>query len=273
MVRKANTLDNVNELNLSKTAVRVVKRRDLSGSLVSFGRKLAIDFDCCPGKLDRAPKWQKELVSALDQAGFIRHDCLRTHRVWQLYEMLVPDLVADFFSEDVYENTPDVTDEEFASVLSMLDFLRDQEKVVVTERLGLSDGDPKTLRTLAKRYFVTDTRIGTIERIAFRKLRHPSQRCMLPPLFGFVPPKPVSSWERRVASSSGNENLTLDSSIDGMDLSVRAYNCLKRAGIHTVSDLTERTVEDLMGVRNLGRMCLREVLEKMRTAGFNTKES
>ena len=47
--------------------------------------------------------------------------------------------------------------------------------------------------------------------------------------------------------------------IEELDLSVRSYNCLKRAGINTVQELTERTVEDMMKVRNLGKKSLEEV--------------
>ena len=56
----------------------------------------------------------------------------------------------------------------------------------------------------------------------------------------------------------------LEMSIDELELSVRSYNCLKRAGINTVEELTNRTPEDMMKVRNLGRKSLEEVLAKYR---------
>ncbi len=52
--------------------------------------------------------------------------------------------------------------------------------------------------------------------------------------------------------------------IEELDLSVRSYNCFKRAGINTVEDLTNRTEEDMMKVRNLGRKSLEEVLNKLK---------
>jgi DNA-directed RNA polymerase subunit alpha len=55
----------------------------------------------------------------------------------------------------------------------------------------------------------------------------------------------------------------LEMTIEELDLSVRSYNCLKRAGINTVEDLTNRTEEDMMKVRNLGRKSLEEVLHKL----------
>ena len=58
-------------------------------------------------------------------------------------------------------------------------------------------------------------------------------------------------------------------SIDELELSVRSYNCLKRAGINTVEELTNRTPEDMMKVRNLGRKSLEEVLAKLKELGLS----
>ena len=60
----------------------------------------------------------------------------------------------------------------------------------------------------------------------------------------------------------------LEMSIDELELSVRSYNCLKRAGINTVEELTNRTPEDMMKVRNLGRKSLEEVLAKLDELGL-----
>ena len=60
----------------------------------------------------------------------------------------------------------------------------------------------------------------------------------------------------------------LEMNIDELELSVRSYNCLKRAGINTVEELTNRTPEDMMKVRNLGRKSLEEVLAKLRELGL-----
>ena len=59
--------------------------------------------------------------------------------------------------------------------------------------------------------------------------------------------------------------------IEELDLSVRSYNCLKRAGINTVEDLTNRTEEEMMKVRNLGRKSLDEVLGKLEELGLALK--
>ncbi len=65
----------------------------------------------------------------------------------------------------------------------------------------------------------------------------------------------------------------LDMSIDELELSVRSYNCLKRAGINTVEEMTNRTPEDMMKVRNLGRKSLEEVLAKLKELGLQLNQS
>ena len=60
--------------------------------------------------------------------------------------------------------------------------------------------------------------------------------------------------------------------IEDMDLSVRSYNCLKRANIHTVDDLTKKTVDDMLKVRNLGRKSLDEVIAKLNSYGLSLTE-
>ena len=58
-------------------------------------------------------------------------------------------------------------------------------------------------------------------------------------------------------------------SIDELELSVRSYNCLKRAGINTVKELCDKTSEEMMKVRNLGRKSLDEVLGKLKELGLS----
>ena len=57
--------------------------------------------------------------------------------------------------------------------------------------------------------------------------------------------------------------------IEDLELSVRSYNCLKRAGISTVEDLANRTEEDMMKVRNLGKKSLDEVINKLHSLGLD----
>ena len=68
-----------------------------------------------------------------------------------------------------------------------------------------------------------------------------------------------------------NDEKLLDRTIEELDLSVRSYNCLKRAGINTVHDLTEKTEPEMMKVRNLGRKSLEEVKVKLADLGLGLK--
>ncbi len=65
----------------------------------------------------------------------------------------------------------------------------------------------------------------------------------------------------------------LEMTIEELDLSVRSFNCLKRAGINTVDDLISKSEDEMMKVRNLGRKSLEEVMAKLDSLGFTlTKE-
>ncbi len=64
----------------------------------------------------------------------------------------------------------------------------------------------------------------------------------------------------------------LETSIEDLDFSVRAYNCLKRAGIHTLQDLVNKSENDMMKIRNLGKKSLKEVLDKIKELGLDLKE-
>ena len=64
----------------------------------------------------------------------------------------------------------------------------------------------------------------------------------------------------------------LETTIEDLDLSVRSYNCLKRAGINTVADLVNKTEDDMMKVRNLGRKSMDEVKKKLQELNLSLKE-
>ena len=80
--------------------------------------------------------------------------------------------------------------------------------------------------------------------------------------------------EVMVEKEDDEKEKVLEMSIDELELSVRSYNCLKRAGINTVEELCNKTSEDMMKVRNLGRKSLEEVLAKLKELGLqlNTSE-
>ncbi|NLH96038.1 MAG: DNA-directed RNA polymerase subunit alpha [Clostridiaceae bacterium] len=79
--------------------------------------------------------------------------------------------------------------------------------------------------------------------------------------------------EIMVEKEETKKEKVLEMTIEELDLSVRSYNCLKRAGINTVEDLISRTEEDMMKVRNLGKKSLEEVLQKLNALGLSLAPS
>jgi DNA-directed RNA polymerase subunit alpha len=78
--------------------------------------------------------------------------------------------------------------------------------------------------------------------------------------------------EIMVEKEEDQKEKVLEMTIEELDLSVRSYNCLKRAGINTVQELTHKTEEDMMKVRNLGRKSLEEVQEKLGELGLGLRK-
>ena len=76
-----------------------------------------------------------------------------------------------------------------------------------------------------------------------------------------------------VESTTDEKEKVLEMNIDELELSVRSYNCLKRAGINTVQELINKTPEDMMKVRNLGRKSLDEVLAKLKELGLSLNQN
>ena len=81
-----------------------------------------------------------------------------------------------------------------------------------------------------------------------------------------------SNTEVMVEKDDKSKEKLLDMTIEELDLSVRSFNCLKRAGINTVGDIINKSEEDMMKVRNLGRKSLDEVVWKMASLGFNLRK-
>lgn len=79
--------------------------------------------------------------------------------------------------------------------------------------------------------------------------------------------------EIMVEKEEDRKDKLLEMTIEELDLSVRSYNCLKRAGINTVQELTLRSEEDMMKVRNLGKKSLEEVEQKLAALGLSLKQS
>jgi DNA-directed RNA polymerase subunit alpha len=83
----------------------------------------------------------------------------------------------------------------------------------------------------------------------------------------------ASNVEIMVEKEEEDKEKVLEMTIEELDLSVRSYNCLKRAGINTVNELTNKSEEDMMKVRNLGKKSLEEVQHKLVELGLGLKKS
>ncbi len=83
----------------------------------------------------------------------------------------------------------------------------------------------------------------------------------------------VQGVEIMVEKEEDKKEKILEMTIEELDLSVRSYNCLKRAGINTVDELVQRNEEEMMKVRNLGRKSLEEVQQKLVGLGLSLRHN
>ncbi len=81
----------------------------------------------------------------------------------------------------------------------------------------------------------------------------------------------MNDYDILVSQEDDKQQKVLEKTVEDLDLSVRSYNCLKRAGINTVDDLIKRSEDDMLKVRNLGRKSLEEVIKKLEDLGLGLK--
>ena len=97
-----------------------------------------------------------------------------------------------------------------------------------------------------------------------------SEMCIRDSLMLFVDlSEEIGNQDIMVEKDDDGKEKVLEMTIEELDLSVRSFNCLKRAGINTVEDLISKSEEDMMKVRNLGRKSLDEVVAKLQSLGFS----
>lgn len=287
MVRKAETLNSFKELQLSSYTRQMIKKKfgtDIELA-IKAGRESALSNDMNPRCADQGPKYWREFVKTLDEAGFIRHDLYpRTWRIWGLYFAILNyrtftgDKVSlatlvdreTFTSSEEYENMPAVSDEDFEKVMTTLGLLPEREQTILVLRFGLEDGKTRDLTTTGRLLHVTRERIRQLEQRALKKMRNPERLCKLPALFGFTPPAPPAEPEPEYHfSEDGTKIANIDNDIRNLNLSVRAYNCLKRfAKIDTIEDILNYPKEDWPKIKNLGRKATLEIQDKMHAVGY-----
>ena len=83
----------------------------------------------------------------------------------------------------------------------------------------------------------------------------------------------IQGVEIMVEKEESKKEKILEMNIEDLDLSVRSYNCLKRAGINTVEELVQRDEDEMMKVRNLGRKSLEEVQQKLAQLGLSLRSN
>lgn len=143
------------------------------------------------------------------------------------------------------------------TVTFVLDMLPEKEKNVILLRTQ----EKKTLRQCGEKFGVSRERIRQIEARAYRKLRTPKISRIL--LKGKNEISQIEKEKRELFFSS-DEYLKIIP-IEDFDLSIRAYNCLKRAGLNTskdVYDFSDRDIENLLKIRNIGMRTAKEIGEK-----------
>ena len=129
-------------------------------------------------------------------------------------------------------------------------------------RVGSNDGfDKLTLEILTNGTIIPEDALGLSARILTEHLD----------LFTNLT-EIAKSTEVMKEADTESDDRSLDRTIEELDLSVRSYNCLKRAGINTVHDLTEKSEAEMMKVRNLGRKSLEEVKLKLIDLGLGLKD-
>lgn len=129
-------------------------------------------------------------------------------------------------------------------------------------RVGSNDGfDKLTLEILTNGTIIPEDALGLSARILTEHLD----------LFTNLTEISKSTEVMKEADTESDDRI-LDRTIEELDLSVRSYNCLKRAGINTVHDLTEKSEAEMMKVRNLGRKSLEEVKLKLIDLGLGLKD-
>lgn len=154
-------------------------------------------------------------------------------------------------------------------ICEALNSLSDREKEIIILRFR----DDLTLEKIGNHFGINRERVRQIIAKALRKLRHPTRS----KLMIAVSKADYADIEKSLGYAEASINKlqadeptrhVLELPIESLNLSVRAYNCLARAGFNYVADLSVRTMSDLMKVRNLGRKSLEEILQKLEDIGI-----
>ena len=314
-VRKAATVLNLDqlfeELDLpKKTQLYLENHNFTSETAIQTGRTAAYEFKTYYGAFKTSPIWQQNLVGALDQLGFIRHDINSgSFGLNALYADVYPDfrflLTANFYAigtNSEYEEFQNPTSEQIEAVKNILQQnLTENESAVLIYHFGLEDGEMHTMKEAGCYAGGTHNAVG-IETAAIKKLR---RRHLLVPIF--EPPvsqemdvqriikeldelyqNPIFRKEAELRESlryyitkspfkCANEarkyldgGLLDSTDIEHLNFDTKIYNCLKRVDINTVADVIAFPRNRWSRIKGMGKKDYEEVENKVRALGYES---
>lgn len=199
--------------------------------------------------------------------------------------------IFDDEADGIIENADTISDFN-GSVEYVLHTLSERERTVLKYRFV----DLMTYEEVGKLYNITRERIRQVEAKALRKLRHPSRakylKCGVSGIienirtdyfnkFADLENKLIELINLNTKTASRivcgaeirRKHTPTDLEIEDMDLSVRAYNCLKRTGIDNLQQLAKLSYDDLARIRNLGRKCVGEIIERLKEYGYDIRQN
>lgn len=196
IVRKSSTLKSIDELNLSDRAKAYLTKQsgfESIDQMVWYGRYMAYVRIRYPWRANSFRKWVFELIKALEEAGFIRHDIVpasfNIRRLYRLMFYTVTSFEFNNLSDDInekmiithgdyrkgneyYEKYQNPTNEQVETVKrAMRDCLDEKEYEVLMYRLGFEDGFPRDIPHASRRFGIERERVRSIETKALNKLR------------------------------------------------------------------------------------------------------
>ncbi len=264
-VRKIETIKSINDLNLDSKSVNTIAVHGYTISvLITAARYGNLE------KLDRIGAVTAErILKAIDEAGFIFHESAMSERIRDLLVKTFGDL--DETIEE-YEARTEFTEAQRDELFRVFENLTEKESETLKMRFGLKgDAAPMSLERTAAEFGVTRERVRALEAKALRKLRHPSRRGTMKAIF--------SNWYGLAKDTHCDAGaVKYEGPIEEMPLTelpaltVRAYNCLCRAGIWTVGQLMNRSYEDVKRIRNMTKDAIESIITSLSAIGLALKE-
>lgn len=214
--------------------------------------------------------WPENLLRAMEAAA-VKAEEKRKERAAEAAEAgmkTIPDVDTPPFTLPEHLNS-----DQMAGLTQAISTLNDNEKKVIHLRFE----EQRTIKDTATEFGLTGSRIQQITAKALRKLRHPARLALIVDgLEGVQEVEELRKLEAREAVESGDRDRVFSTiTIYDLKLSVRATNCLVRAGMYTLADVVKLADEDpvkMLQIRNLGKNSLLEVIEKLEEYGVDCYE-